>query len=55
MAEIVWAGKPPAAIISRSKTCFNTPVRQWFIKGTGLCERGHRHWARVVYRKAQEY
>ena len=65
VAKLVAAGHPPgksamahcarkslpAAILSRSKTGFSVPVREW-LDGEGLREgRGLRGWARAVYRE----
>jgi len=54
MARCTWAGAPPEQIINRSKTGFSIPVRQWLLAGADSGERGHRAWAKVVYRKVQQ-
>ena len=53
MAQCAWAGVPPEAIINHPKTGFSIPVRQWLLEGAGSGERGHRAWAKVVYRAVQ--
>jgi len=55
MAECAWPGGPPGTILNRAKTGFSIPVRQWLMAEAHTGERGHRAWARVVYREAQRH
>ena len=42
----------PPEILSRSKTGFSVPVREWMIgENGGSGERGLRGWAKRVYKK----
>jgi asparagine synthase (glutamine-hydrolysing) len=50
MAQCAWPEGPPDTLLNRSKSCFSIPVRQWLHTGKDSGERGHRAWAKVVYR-----
>ena len=55
MAKTAWSDKPPENIVNRPKTGFSIPVRQWLMQGGGhVGERGHRDWAKIVYREVQQ-
>lgn len=55
MAKTAWSGTPPDKIVNRPKTGFSIPVRQWLMQGGGHAgERGHRDWAKIVYREVQQ-
>jgi asparagine synthase (glutamine-hydrolysing) len=42
----------PTAVLSRQKTGFSVPVQEWLLAARGLCKRGLRQWARLVYKSA---
>jgi glycosyltransferase involved in cell wall biosynthesis len=42
----------PAAVLSRQKTGFSVPVREWLLAARGPRKRGLRQWARHVYKSA---
>jgi asparagine synthase (glutamine-hydrolysing) len=55
MAKVAWQKGPPINILNRSKTCFAIPVREWLLAGVKSGERGHRAWAKTVYREIGSY
>ena len=55
MARAAWQKDPPKAILERPKTGFSVPVRQWLMGEAGSGERGHRSWAKTVYREIGSY
>jgi len=49
LAAIAWPSLPPQ-LLSRPKTGFSVPVRDWIRpEGSGPQERGLRGWAKFVY------